>query len=138
MGILKKTLKVSAITVGVMFGAFFVYANLEEPTLGEKIYMSDPTGIAMLEVNNNSTPEKVAAELKTVQGVTSHTYLPEKQTLVVTYSKKETDRQTILSALETGGIDAHEVKIESNRPQCPVHGYLDAFYRAKYALNIRK
>lgn len=138
MSILKKTLKITAITAGVMFGAFFVYANLEAPTAGEKIYMSDPTGISMLEVTNNSSPENISGQLATVPGVTSHTYLPEQRKLVITYSKKETDRQTLLSELIAGGIDAREIKIESNRPQCPVHGYLDAFYKAKYALNVRK
>lgn len=138
MKILKTTLKVTATTLGIMFIAFFVYANLEKPSLGEQIYMSNPTGIAVLEIEEGATASDIAQQLSTIEGVTSHTYIQDNHSLIVTYSKNETDRQGIISSLMAAGTTAIEKTIESNKPQCPVHGYLDAFYTAKYALNIRK
>lgn len=125
-------------TLTIMFIAFFVYANLEVPTPGEQIYMSNPTGIAMLNVDNNTDPDALAEKVSRLTGVTSHTYVPETHTLVITYSRNQTDRNTVVSGISSAGIAATEKVISSNKPQCPVHKYLDVFYKAKYALNIRK
>lgn len=138
MKALKTILKVTGITLGILFITFFVYANLEKPSLGEQVYMSHPTGIALLSITGKVTEHDVAAQLKKSKGVTSHTYIPGDKTLVVTYSKNETGREEIVSGLLANGISAVEKKIAEDKPQCPVHGYLDAFYQAKYALNIRK
>lgn len=131
-------MKVAGITILVLFATFFVYANLDKPTAGEKIYMSDPTGLALVKVEEGTAIQTVADVVSNIQGATSHTYQPENGTLVITYSKNETDRESVVSSLIKNGINAVAATISSNKPQCPVHGYLDAFYAAKYALNIRK
>ncbi|MCB0697965.1 MAG: hypothetical protein KDC07_11405 [Chitinophagaceae bacterium] len=136
MAILRTFLKATAITAVIIFLAFFVYANLQEPTPGEKIYMSDPTGISMLTISQDV--QDIDAKVEQLPGVTSHTYVPENNTLVITYSKNQTNRISILSGLKASGINAVEKMIHSNKPQCPVHGYLDMFYKAKCALNLRK
>lgn len=138
---MKKFLQITAITFGTLFLAFFVYANWAPPTAGERIYMSNPTGITAIDVPANYTAQDIQAfsdELNHTEGVTSFTHSPNLHMFAVTYSKKETCEKNILSQLKDKGFNASKKVIESNKPQCPVHGYLDAFYKAKYALNIRK
>lgn len=138
---MKKFLKISAISIGILFIAFFVYANWTPPTAGERIYMSDPTGLTTLNVPTNYTEQEIQAvanELNNTKGVTSFTHAANLNMFAITYSKKQTCEQDIIAHLQTKGYRTTKKVIETNQPQCPVHGYLDAFYKAKYALNIRK
>lgn len=129
---------ITGVVLFTLFGAFFVYANLEKPTLAERIYMSDPTGIAMLAVGRDIPAESVDTYMASQRGVTSYTFAAERGMLVITYSKKLADRNGIISQLSARGLKTEEALPLVNRPQCPVHGYLDMFYKLKYALNIRK
>lgn len=138
---MKKFLKATGITIGILFLAFFVYANWTPPTAGERIYMSNPTGISAITIPTNYTDKDISSltdELNNTNGVTSFTYASNMRMFAVTYSKKQTSEQDILQLLNTKGFSVSKKIIETNKPQCPVHGYLDVFYKAKYALNIRK
>lgn len=138
MRMIKTFLKVAGVILLAAFIGFFAYANMEPLSPGERIYMANPTGIALLRVNNTIEEQKINNELLQIAGVTSHTYLPEQQTLVVTYSSKNTKKETITASLQASGIEVSEKVITTDKPQCPVHEYIDMLNQAKYALNIRK
>ena len=123
----------------VLFASLFIYANWSKPTLGERIYMENPTQIVVMHFPA-TLQEKDSAALEQYflaqNGVYSNIISLKSQTLCVTIDPRVTSRETILQAAKDFNTAIVERKPLNARAECPVN--LNAFRKITYALNVRK
>jgi hypothetical protein len=139
MKTIKKMLRVLAVTFLLLFSVLFIYANWHKPTLGERIYMENPTQIVVMRLPDNFSARDslgVLAFFDAQEGVYSNIVRPSAHTLCVTIDPRKTDRSSILEK----GMSFHPGIVEREplqaRAECPVN--LGPFRKLTYALNIRK
>ncbi len=141
MKTLKKLLKTTAIATLTLFLAFFAYANLVPPGPGERIYMEQPTGLTLVKLPEQFTDadaQALSPQIDRQKGVSSFTFSTQQHLLALTYDANTTTEHDVIDNIRSLGLDVSKNIIASHTPQCPVHKYLDGFYRIKYALCIRK
>lgn len=139
MKLIKRIAKGILILVLVLFTGLFIYANWSKPSLGERVYMENPTQIVVMHFPDSFTDKDSAAVdnyFMSQKGVYSNIVSLKSQTLCVTIDPRKTDRATILSAARQYHPSIIERKPLSSRAECPVN--LNAFRKITYALNIRK
>ena len=139
MKLLKRTAKVITGTLLVLFIFFFIYANINPPSPGERIYLENPTKIVVFNfpTSYNSGDSlalkthffKNAAVYSTVITMSS-------QTLCVTYDPRKTDRKEMIDYTNLYDANIKERIMASGSKECPVN--MLAFKKVKYALSIRK
>lgn len=140
--ILSKTLKTSAYTLAILFGAFVVYANWEPAPMHAYV---KPISMTILKVDGltdlgeaNEVKEKVSK----TSGVTACAANPASQLVSITFDPEQTSAQSLTQLVSnitsTDVQNASFEGVEPSGPECPVpHEYILAFERAKYALCFR-
>jgi len=139
MKLIKRIAKGILIMVLVLFASLFIYANWNKPSLGERVYMENPTQIVVMSFPATFTGKDSAAMdnyFMSQKGVYSNIVSLKSQTLCVTIDPRETDRAAILDAARTYNASITEREPLSARAECPVN--LNAFRKITYALNVRK
>jgi hypothetical protein len=139
MKLIKRIAKGILILVLVLFASLFIYANWSKPSLGERVYMENPTEIVVMTFPASFTGKDSAGVdnyFLAQKGVYSNIVSLKSQTLCVTIDPRETNRATILSAARQYNQSIVEREPLSSRAECPVN--LNAFRKITYALNIRK
>ena len=139
MKLIKKIAKALLITCLVLFASLFIYANWNKPSLGEKVYMENPTQIVVMTLPENFTEKDSAAVdrfLTDQEGVYSTVISRKSQTLCITFDPRETDRSSMIKTMSAFNTSIQERAPLSNRAECPVN--LNAFRKITYALNVRK
>lgn len=139
MKLIKRIAKGILILFLVLFTSLFIYANWSKPSLGERIYMENPTQIVVMSFPEGFTQNDSAAidhYFMAQKGVYSNIVSLKSQTLCVTIDPGETDRSTILDAAKAYNTSIVERAPLNSRAECPVN--LHAFRKITYALNIRK
>ncbi|MFZ6025404.1 MAG: hypothetical protein ACOYVG_13215 [Bacteroidota bacterium] len=139
MKLIKRIAKGILILLLVLFAGLFIYANWNKPSLGERIYMENPTQIVVMNFPASFTPKDSAAidqYFQSQKGVYSNIISLKSKTLCVTIDPRETDRSAILAAARQYNISIIEREPLSSKPECPVN--LNAFRKITYALNIRR
>jgi hypothetical protein len=139
MKMIKKIAKVLLITCLVLFASLFIYANWNKPSLGEKVYMENPTQILVMTLPENFTEKDSAAVdrfLSGQEGVYSTVISRNSQTLCITFDPRETNRSGMIETMSAYSTSIRERAPLSNRAECPVN--LNAFRKITYALNVRK
>lgn len=139
MKLIKRIAKGILILFLVLFASLFIYANWNKPSLGERVYMENPTQIVVMSFPEGFTG-KDSAEIDqyfmSQKGVYSNVVSLKSQTLCVTIDPRKTDRSTILEAAHQYSSSIIEREPLSTRAECPVNLY--AFRKITYALNVRK
>lgn len=123
----------------VLFATLFIYANWNKPSLGERIYMENPTQIVVLSFPTNFTAvdsAKLDTYLLSKEGIYSTVISLKTQTLCVTIDPRKTDRANIIASAAKFNPKIIEREPLSSRAECPVN--LNAFRKVTYALNVRK
>lgn len=141
MKTLLKIVKAVSVTVGVLFLAFVVYANWEEPSLADKLNLKP----IQLVVFNLSKPlsatdsTSLASSLESTTGVTASTVNPKNQTVSVTYHADEVNEETLKEKVEKFPVMATKLEFsQMEGPKCPIPmGYIDFVLDAKKALCFR-
>jgi len=139
MKLIKRIAKAILILVLVLFASLFIYANWNKPSLGEKVYMENPTQIVVMSFPDSFTGKDSTAidnYFMSQKGVYSNIVSLKSQTLCVTIDPRETDRSAILKAAKKYNTSIIEREPLSSRAECPVN--LNAFRKITYALNVRK
>lgn len=139
MKLIKNIAKALLITCMVLFASLFIYANWNKPSLGEKVYMENPTQIVVMTLPENFTEkDSVSADqfLSTQEGVYSTVISRNSQTLCITFDPRETNRSSMIETMSAYNASIVERAPLSNRAECPVN--LNAFRKITYALNVRK
>jgi hypothetical protein len=139
MKILINTAKVMLICCGLLFIAFFIYANVNPPTPGERIYMARPTQIAVLTLPEKFSPTDSANLSNYLNGNSAfynNTITMGSKTLCVTFDPRKTDRKTALAYATAMDGRLKERVFADQMPECPVNMLF--LQRMKYALCIRK
>lgn len=139
MKLIKRITKVILSVILVLFASLFIYANWNKPSLGERIYMENPTQIVVMSFPASFTAKDSSAidqYFMAQKGVYSNIVSLKSQTLCVTIDPRKTDRKTILSAANEYNTAIIERDPLSTKAECPVN--LNAFRKITYALNIRK
>jgi hypothetical protein len=139
MKMIKKIAKGLLITCLVLFATLFIYANWNKPSLGEKVYMENPTQIVVMTLPENFTEKDSAAVdrfLTGQEGVYSTVISRHSQTLCITFDPRETNRSSMIKTMSAYNTSIRERAPLSNRAECPVN--LNAFRKITYALNVRK
>lgn len=139
MKLIKRIAKAILIVVLVLFTSLFIYANWNKPSLGEKVYMENPTQIVVMSFPASFTGKDSAAidnYFMSQKGVYSNIVSLKSQTLCVTIDPRETDRSSILAEAKKYNTSIIEREPLSSRAECPVN--LNAFRKITYALNVRK
>lgn len=140
MKFLLKLVRLTAILVLVLFAGFFIYANWNPPSLGEHIYMENPTQIVVCSFPATYTARDsaaLAAYFRSEPGVHSTVITLGSQTLCVTLDPRETGRGQVLAAAKAFDPAVRE-RVMPAGPQCPVDGPLYTLRKVKYALCFRK
>lgn len=141
MKTLLKIAKAVSVSVGVLFLAFVVYANWEEPSLADKLNLKP----IQLVVFNLSKPLSVtdstslASSLESTIGVTASTVNPKNQTVSVTYHADEVSEEALKEKVEKLPVMATKLEFsQMEGPKCPIPmGYIDFVLDAKKALCFR-
>jgi hypothetical protein len=124
----------------LFFAGFLLYANWRPPSLGERLYMENPTQIVVFSFPASYTARDSAA-MKTYfaskQGVYSSVVTLCSQTLCVTIDPRKTNRSAMLEAARGFDPGVRE-RVMKAGPQCPVDGPLYTLQKVKYALCFRK
>lgn len=139
MKIIKKIAKALLITCLVLFASLFIYANWNKPSLGERVYMENPTQIVVMTLPENFTEKdstSVDRFLSAQEGVYSTVISRNSQTLCITFDPRETNRSSMIETMSAFNSAILERAPLSNRAECPVN--LNAFRKITYALNVRK
>lgn len=139
MKLIKRIAKGILILVLVLFASLFIYANWNKPSLGERVYMENPTQIVVMSFPDTFTPVDSAAidsYFLSQKGVYSNIVSLKSQTLCVTIDPRETDRTAILVSARNFNASIIEREPLSAKAECPVN--LNAFRKITYALNVRK
>ncbi len=139
MKLIKRIAKGILILVLVLFASLFIYANWNKPSLGERVYMENPTQIVVMSFPDSFTNKDSAAidnYFLSQKGVYSNIVSLKSQTLCVTIDPRETDRSTILASAQKFNTSIVEREPLSAKAECPVN--LNAFRKITYALNVRK
>lgn len=139
MKLIKRIAKGILILVLVLFASLFIYANWSKPSLGERVYMENPTQIVVMNFPASFHQQDSAAMDRyflSQEGVYSNVISLKSQTLCVTIDPRKTDRSAILSAARQYNASIIEREPLSARAECPVN--LNAFRKITYALNVRK
>lgn len=128
-----------AILVFVLFASLCIYANWNKPSLGERVYMENPTQIVVMSFPGSFTTQDSAVldnYFLAQKGVYSNVISLKSGTLCVTIDPRETDRRSILMAAQTHNRLIVERQPLNSRAECPVN--MHAFRKITYALNVRK
>jgi hypothetical protein len=139
MKLIKNITKAIMITCLVLFASLFIYANWNKPSLGEKVYMENPTQIVVMTLPENFTEKDSASVdqfLLRQEGVYSSVISRNSQTLCITYDPRETNRSHMIETMSAFNGSIKERAPLSNRAECPVD--MNAFRKITYALNVRK
>ncbi|TDO23439.1 hypothetical protein [Sediminibacterium goheungense] len=139
MKLIKRITKGILILFLVLFASLFIYANWSEPSLGERVYMENPTQIVVMRFPEGFTGKDSAAidhYFMTQKGVYSNIVSLNSQTLCVTIDPRVTNRSAILDAAKAYNTSIVERAPLNSRAECPVN--LHAFRKITYALNVRK
>lgn len=139
MKLIKNITKAIMITCLVLFASLFIYANWNKPSLGEKVYMENPTQIVVMTLPENFTEKdssSVDQFLLKQDGVYSTVISRNSQTLCITFDPRETSRSNMIESMSAFNASIKERAPLSNRAECPVD--MNAFRKITYALNVRK
>ncbi len=139
MKLIKRIAKGILVMVLVLFASLFIYANWNKPSLGEKVYMENPTQIVVMSFPEGFTGKDSAdidQYFMAQKGVYSNVVSLKSQTLCVTIDPRKTDRSAILDAARQYNTSITEREPIGSAAECPVN--LGAFRKITYALNIRK
>lgn len=139
MKLLKRILKGVGILVLVLFAGLFIYANKAKPSLGERVYMENPTQIVVMQFPDSFSGKdstEMEAYFMQQKGVYSNVISLKSQTLCVTIDPRKTSRSAILDLAKGYHPGLVERQPLQSRAECPVNMY--AFRKLTYALNIRK
>ncbi len=141
MKTLLKVTKAVCLTVGVLFVAFVVYANLEEPSLSDKLNLK-PIQLVVFNLSkplSTSDSTSLASSLEGTLGVTAATVNPKSQTVSVTYHADEVNEETLKQKVERFPVSATKLEFsQMDGPKCPIPmSYIDFVLDAKKALCFR-
>jgi len=139
MKLIKKIAKVFLVIGLVLFASLFIYANWNKPSLGERVYMENPTQIVVMTLPTDfSAKDSIAVDgfLSGQKSVYSNVISRNSQTLCITFDPRETDRNTMIEKMSGFNAGIQERAPLSNRAECPVN--LNAFRKITYTLNVRK
>jgi hypothetical protein len=136
---MKKSIKIIGFFILGSFASFFVYANLESKPLHAN---ASPADIFILKVEkplNNEERMALKNEFESVVGISS--FSSNGLLVSVVFNPEKMSREALKLKLDGKMLTYEKASFEnreSNSPQCPVpHGYILAFEKFKYALNIR-
>lgn len=137
----RKTIRTTITIVALSFASFVLYANWSAPTPGERIYLSHPTGIALLRLSGPLSRDQKAALsflLQHSMGISSFTLNEQTGSLAITYDPSVTDRAQILHTVQSEYTQAQPLSLNRGTgPECPVHSYLYAWKKIRYTFNFR-
>lgn len=141
MKTLLKIVKAVSLTVGVLFLAFVVYANWEEPSLADKLNLK-PIQLVVFNLSkplSTTDSTSLASSLESTVGVTASTVNPKNQTVSVTYHADEVNEETLKEKVEKFPVMATKLEFsQMEGPRCPIPmGYIDFVLDAKKALCFR-
>lgn len=139
MKLIKKIAKAFMMTCLVLFATLFIYANWNKPSLGERVYMENPTQIVVMTLPETFTEKDSAMVdqfLMRKEGVYSTVISRYSNTLCITIDPRETDRSSMIKSMAAFNPSIQERAPLNNRAECPVN--LNAFRKITYALNVRK
>lgn len=139
MKIIRRILRVGLTSILVLFAGLLVYANWRKPSLGERIYMENPTQIVVLQFPESYTrydSVRLTAFWQSAPGVSASYIGLASHTLCITIDPRKTSRADILQQARNFDQQLAERLPVGNRPECPVD--LTGFQRLMYTLNIRK
>lgn len=141
MKTLLKIAKAVSVSVGVLFLAFVVYANWEEPSLADKLNLK-PIQLVVFNLSkplSTTDSTSLASSLESTTGVTASTVNPKNQTVSVTYHADEVSEEALKEKVEKLPVMATKLEFsQMEGPKCPIPmGYIDFVLDAKKALCFR-
>ncbi|NBB28371.1 heavy-metal-associated domain-containing protein [Cellulophaga sp. BC115SP] len=141
MKTLLKIVKAVSVSVGVLFLAFVVYANWEEPSLADKLNLK-PIQLVVFNLSkplSTTDSTSLASSLESTTGVTASTVNPKNQTVSVTYHADEVNEEILKEKVEKFPVMATKLEFsQMEGPKCPIPmGYIDFVLDAKKALCFR-
>ncbi len=141
MNTLRRISKTILITTFGLFMVFFIYANLEEPSLADRLKL-EPISLAVFNVNTTMSAQDsttLANTLSTTQGITAATVNRSTATVSATYHATETSEEAIREIISKQKLAPTKVEFAKfDGPKCPIPmGYIDFFTDVKKTLCIR-
>lgn len=137
-----KTAKISLYSLGFLFVAFVVYANLEPAPMHAYVKPISMTIIKVDGLDKTTNSEALQKQISQQKGVTACTVNPASQLVSITFDPDVTNESSLKSLV--GTYSAKKVEpasfdgITASGPECPVPlSYIQAFERAKYAFCFR-
>ena len=141
MQTLQKLFKITGLVFFILFIAFAVYANWEEPSLADRLNIK-PIELIVYNLNHEVSGDDslfIAKQLSHNQGVTASTVNRAGKTISITFHKDETSEKVLKETIELADFKPQKVDFASFKgPQCPVPSeYIDFILNAKKALCFR-
>lgn len=136
---LKKVFTTTFILLLIVFLSFFVYANFSPPTAGERLYLENPTKIAVLNFPDKYTASDSLCLKKYLSkntAIYSSVITMSSRTLCITFDPRKAERNQMLDYAASYDKAIKERIMPSYLKECPVNLLL--FRKAKYALYVRK
>ena len=141
MQTLQKLFKITGLVFFVLFVAFTVYANWEEPSLSDRLNIK-PIELAVYNLNHEVSFEDslfISKQLSHNQGITASTVNRVGKTVSITFHGDETSEKALKETIELADFQPQKVDFASFKgPQCPVPSqYIDFILNAKKTLCFR-
>lgn len=141
MNTLQRISRTILITFVSLFVVFFIYANLEEPSLADRLKL-EPISLAVFNVSTTMSSQdsaSLATKLSTAEGITAATVNRSTATVSATYHPTATSEAAIRMILENQHLAPEKIEFSKfDGPKCPIPmGYIDFFTDIKKALCVR-
>ena len=135
---IKSVIKVLFVIVLVSIFVFFLYANINPPSLGERLYLKNPTQIMVANFPDSFTASDSASLKKYLSennAIYSSVITMNSNTVCVTYDPRKMNRKEALNYTTAFNHFIKERVMPTSLKECPVNLLL--FKRMKYAFCIR-
>lgn len=141
MDTLQRIAKTSLITLFGLFVVFFIYANLEEPSLADRLKL-EPISLAAFNVTPTMSVQDsatLAIIFSKTSGITAATVNRSTATVSATYHARETSEEIIREIIASQKLAPTTIEFAKfDGPKCPIPmGYIDFFTDIKKTLCVR-